>query len=118
VRAHDLYAIKANSLRDAESLVDCALSICTELHDSLHHGGDYFRFGGFSGEEHFILQWNKDAIDDEPVEDSFRESSILLYIESTHRSEELRTKLSRYGDRVALLRHEDATVEISRDLDG
>jgi hypothetical protein len=102
--AFDLYAVNSDNLKDAKAFVERVLSIFLESRESTYHAGEYFFFGDWAG-EHFLLKQNLDPFDGEPAEQGFPESSIILYVNDTRRSMELRDALVRDG--AVLLRHED-----------
>jgi len=100
----DLYTINTDDLKKASVLVERALSISLENRHSTYQGGNYFLFGNESG-EHFVLKQNTDPIDNEPVEQSFPEARILLYVNDTQRQAEIQDALVQNG--FTLLRHEE-----------
>ena len=103
---YDLYGIEAANLGDAKIILEKLLAFSFEERDSSYHGGTYYAFGDEAG-EHFMLKENRDPFEDEPAEDNFPDSKLLLYVNETTRSEELRDALAKGGDAIILLRHED-----------
>lgn len=103
---YDLYGIEAASLHDAKLVLENLLVVSFEERDSIYYGGTYYSFGNEDG-EYFILKENRDPFEDEPYEDNFPDSKLLLYVNETTRSDELREALAKGGDAIILLRHED-----------
>ena len=99
----DLYGFTTDNLEAARTEIEHALGIRLAAHESLYHGGDYYRLGSL-GEEHFILQRNIDLIDSEPLESEFSEKKVLLYINETGRPEELEQLLTTKIHGLQLLR--------------
>ena len=88
---HDLYGIAAQTLDQARSTVERGLRISMSRHES-SWCGDYFR-AGMSGGEHFILQPNYDAVEDEWAEPKYKAAQFLLYVNETQRAAALRSIL-------------------------
>lgn len=106
---YDLYGYLSDCAADLQGALqhsEESLGVKFHAHESSYHGGEYFRFGN-SDEEHFLLKWNIDPFDNEPVESSFSGYRILLYVNDTHRSEDLHKRLSQGAGKFVLLRHED-----------
>jgi capsid portal protein len=102
---YDLYGIKSTTINDARDLVERLLSLKFEEHDSDYHRGQYFLCGQM-GQENFEIKVNLDPYEDVPNEDDFPEYEILLYVNDTPRSGELRAALTSSAD-IKPLRHED-----------
>lgn len=103
---YDLYGIGAASLDDAKIMLEKLLAFTFEERDSTCHGGTYYAFGDEAG-EHFMLKENRDPFEDEPAEDNFPDSKLLLYVNETTRSVGIRNALAKGGDVIKLLRHEE-----------
>ncbi|MDY7574616.1 hypothetical protein [Actimicrobium sp. CCI2.3] len=102
---YELYGFLSNDIDEAKNSLESAFNIKFEAHDSSYHEGDYFR-SGKSINEHFILKRNVDPYDNEPVEISYSEYPILLYINDTLRSVDLKRKIDQKVSGFILLRHE------------
>ncbi|WP_124337817.1 hypothetical protein [Pseudomonas chlororaphis] len=100
--AYDLYGFKGVAVLEAKSKVEERLSFSFEERESFYQGGRYYKFGGGESES-FVLKGNIDPFDGEPVEQKFPDFPILLYVDVTLRSEEIKSLL---GADFYLLRHE------------
>lgn len=96
----DLYAINASCLEDARTRVENILGLSLTEHESGYHGGVYYRHGN-SGEEHFILKTNYDAMDDEWFEPEHESAEFIFYANQTQRSDEIRAIIE--GRRIGIL---------------
>ena len=104
---YDLYGCRLEDLESARAEVERALGIELKAHESEFHGGDIYRSGS-SARESFLLKRNFDAVESEWFEDKFKEYPILLYVDRTHRPEEIEKRLETKGSEFALLRRETA----------
>ncbi len=102
---YDLYEVKASSIGEAKKLVEQA-GISLEERESSYHRGPYFACGEM-GQENFELKINIDPYEDVPNEEDFPGSELLLYVNNTPRSDELKAKLLDHDERFVLLRHEN-----------
>lgn len=102
---YDLYEVKASSISEAKELVEQA-GISLEERESSYHRGPYFAYGEI-GRENFELKINLDPYEDAPNEEEFPDSELLLYINNTPRSDELKEKILGSSERFTLLRHEN-----------
>ncbi|MGC5700859.1 hypothetical protein J4P02_11735 [Pseudomonas sp. NFXW11] len=100
--AYDLYGFKGVAIFEAKSKVEEKLNFYFEERDSSYLGGVYYKFGGKESES-FVLKGNIDPFDGESVEQMFSDYPILLYVDTTLRSEEIKLLL---GPDFYLLRHE------------
>jgi hypothetical protein len=74
-----LFGNKAESIDTLVDAVAASLQIVLEKHDSLFHGGDYYR--SVSGPDEVILQTNSDGgPPEEPAEEDFPDYPVLLYV--------------------------------------
>jgi len=105
MRAYDLYGSKQSNLDFARSIVEKALGVRFTAHESDWRGGEYFRYRR-EGDESFMLQLNV-GDDDEPAELVFPEYLVLLYIERTTRSDEIRSLLAERAGDFILLKHDE-----------
>lgn len=103
---YDLYGFLSIDIYEAKKSLEAALDIKFEAHDSSYQGEHYFR-SGKSTDEHFVLKRNIDLYDNESVEISSPEYSILFYVNDTSRSIELQGKMAQKARRFVLLRHEN-----------
>lgn len=101
----DLYGFTQNDINTIRILVEKAVGILFEAHNSSYLGGNYYRCGVVDS-EHFILQQNLDLVDNEPIEPEYSEFPVLLYVNRTKRPEELTRLITKLCDGVVLLRHE------------
>jgi hypothetical protein len=101
-----IIAVKAPSLDDACALVEDTLGIPLEPHNSLHYGGDYFRFE----QRHFqlILRDNIDLLDDEPAEPKFPDFPFLLYVNGVDEKSPILAKLQSAPELFVELRRRSA----------
>jgi hypothetical protein len=102
--AYDLYGSKNLSLESARGRVGEALGVFLEERDSSYQGGTYYMWGR-SDSEHIILKENVDPFDGDPVEQSFPNYPVLLYINATERSSDIEKSIRQDGS-FNLLRRE------------
>lgn len=100
--AYDLYGFKGLAILEAKSEIEEKLGFYFEERESSYQGGIYYKFVS-DGSETFVLKGNVDPFDGEPVEQMFSGYPVLLYVDMTLRSEEIKSLLSAGFD---LLRHE------------
>jgi hypothetical protein len=86
-----LFGLTATELDDGRAMVEGAVGLRMELHDSSFYGGDYFRGRG-PGDEELILRYNYDDLDDEWTEPDHAQYPLLLLID-TPRAAELQRAL-------------------------
>lgn len=60
---------------------------------------------GRSDSENFVLKFNVDHFDGDPVEQNYPSYKILLYVNATNRSSDIEEAIRQGGD-FKLLRHE------------
>ncbi len=99
----DLYSIHTASLSDARAQVEASLGLTLKEHESLYHGGVYYRLGDM-GEEHFLVERNLDPLDDEAAELDFAQHSFLLRVNETPRAAQVQTLLQTHGGFTLLRR--------------
>ena len=92
-----LFGIIGRDLDTARQAVEAALGIRMAPHESMYLGGDYFRSGS-SDAEHFILQNNFNAFEEEWTEPEHSAYEVLLYANKTTRGAEIRGALEGVGD--------------------
>ncbi|WP_082055126.1 hypothetical protein [Cupriavidus basilensis] len=100
--AYDLYGFKGVSILEAKLKIEGKLNFSFEESDSSYQGGVYYKFGE-KDSECFILKGNIDPCDGESVEQMFSGYPLLLYVDMTLRSDEIKLSL---GTEFDLLRHE------------
>lgn len=105
MKTYDLYGFKDADLEAVQAVVERALTIKFNLHESSYLGGEYYRFGNI-GEEEFILQRNFNSFEQEWTEAEFKEISVLLYVNATKYSEEIERKLTSHIRGISLLKRE------------
>ena len=103
---YDLYGFPSADIVEAKCLLEQALDIKFEAHDSDYQGGEYFR-NGKTTDENFVLKRNIDPYDSEPAELSFPKHPILFYINDISRSLDLQGQIVQKADNFVLLRHEN-----------
>jgi len=89
--AEDVYGIRATSIDDARDLIGNALQLRFVAHESSYIG-DYYLAEGREGES-FKIRSNLDPLDDLHEFLDFPDNAILLLVEDTRRSSELRRQL-------------------------
>lgn len=100
--AYDLYGFKGVNIFEAKSKVEEKLNFSFEERESAYQGEIYYKFGDKESES-FVLKGNIDPFDGEPVEQMFSSYPVLLYVDMTLRSEEIKFLLSK---EFCLLRNE------------
>lgn len=85
MKTYLLFGIEGDDLHGALGVVESALGIKMELHESGYRCGEYYRLGDV-GDEHFILQKNFDDVEDEWTEPACRECGLLFYANETDRA--------------------------------
>lgn len=104
MKTYDLYGIRVDDLETARAVVEDALRIKLNPHESSYHCGDYYRVGD-AGAEHIVLQRNHDDLEKEWTEEGFKEFPVLLYVNETDRAADIENALARMPA-VSLLRRE------------
>jgi hypothetical protein len=100
----EVFGFSGASLEDAKKAVQDALGIVLIARESLYRGGEYFRTLSTSRtrdpghrsmpDEEFILQRNCDIVDGEPNEPEHSDLPCVLYVSSTTRAADLKSKLA------------------------
>ena len=90
--SYDLYVVACTDLDQGRHLLEPALGVTLQPHESGFHGGEYFRLGD-GGHEHFIFKRNFDGAAEEWAEPEFQAARFLLYVNETGRGAELRARL-------------------------
>lgn len=100
---YDLYGFKGAVIADAKSKIEDKFDFSFEEKDSAYQGGIYYKFES-EASEGFILKENIDPFDGGAAEQAFPKYKILLYVDRTPRSDEVKRLL---GPDFLLLRHEE-----------
>lgn len=103
---YDLYGCASHEIHHVKEHLEAVLQIRFDTRESDYQGGEYFHWGSTS-DEHFVLKRNIDPIDGAPAELRFPAHKILLYLNDTRRSEELKQKIREGVKDLVILRHED-----------
>ena len=99
---YDLYGFKLNEIEKALEAVESALGIEMQVSENLSRGIYYRKRLSYEG-EHFILKRNIDFTDREfeknlsLADPKFPDYPILLYVNNTKRSEELKKVLTEFA---------------------
>jgi hypothetical protein len=102
---HDLYGRRTGYLDEARTSLGSATGVQFEERDSEYHGGKFFRARYPSG-ENWLLKYNFDPIDNLPAETTFPDHVLLLYVNSTLRTEQLQQLIERSDAMFKLLRRD------------
>lgn len=94
VAAYDLYGFKGVNIFEAKLKIEGKLNFSFEEGESAYQGGVYYKFGEKESES-FVLKGNLDPFDGGAVEQKFSDYPILLYVDMTLRSEEIKFLLSK-----------------------
>ena len=97
-----LYGFAELDLEGARSLVERALEVELQPHDSLYRGGDYYLLKEKDAD--IILQQNYDCLDHELAESNFPSARVLLYVDGERRAEEIAELLGARLPEATLLR--------------
>lgn len=101
----DLYGLPHLSLVAARELINQLFGIVVEERHSEYQGGNYYKYGD-NESENFLLKRNLDPFDGEAVEMDFPDYPIILYINETMRSEEIKNLVA-MESAILLLRYKD-----------
>jgi hypothetical protein len=104
--AYDLYGATNADLISIRELLEASLGVAFEEREGGYEGGLYF-FAGNEASEHFLLKNNLDPYDDEPAESKFAQHNVLLYVNDTHRADEISSVIAKAGGALSLLRHRE-----------
>lgn len=104
VLAYDLYGSRLSEIAAVKRSIETALGCEFEAHES-EFMGEYYTVN-LSSEESVSIKWNKDPDENCPVEPEFLDEQILVTVDDTARSEEIKKSLLDIGD-FYLLRHEE-----------
>lgn len=99
------YGLPDEPLQDLLQRLSTALHIELTSHESSYRGV-YFRSGSTGG-EHFILQPNFLAHEDEWIDDEHQEFPFLLYVNETERQDEIHRLLEGEIPAIVKLKSED-----------
>jgi len=102
----DVYGLNESTLEEACNLVEKALQIRMQAHESSYHCGNYFRLDLSNG-ANLILQQNYDSFDGEWTEESFKSSKYLLYVSKHDYPDEIKSLMLSEDSRVSFLRRDE-----------
>ena len=105
MKSYLTYGLSTHSLEDIRRRLNSVFGIELVAHDSTYRGA-YYRFGPM-GQEHFILQPNHLAHEDEWIDEDHQEFPLLLYVNETTRPDEIDRLMRREFPLVAKLKRED-----------
>lgn len=97
-----LYGFVNTDLEDARSIVEAVTGRRLAPHESLYHGGDYYRLA--EGDAELILQRNYDCVDDNLSETDFPDAAVLIYLAGGDLAEEIAEQLRSAAPEARLLR--------------
>jgi hypothetical protein len=106
VKIYDLYGSKSLSIAQLRAAVEAALAAPFVLHDSSYRGGDYFFAGDLRGET-LVVQRNRIAGSGEDIEfakPAFADYAVILEVNASTRSDQIRTRLAEIQGLDFLLR--------------
>jgi hypothetical protein len=78
-------------MEEAKEMIEQSLGVSFSAHDSLYHGGAYYRYQQAGTE--IILQRNYDLLDKSPAEPEAGELLVLVYIEGDDNASALEFRL-------------------------
>jgi hypothetical protein len=78
-------------MEDAKETIEESLGVTFAAHDSLYHGGAYYRYEEAGTE--IILQRNYDLLDEAPAEPEAGELPLLVYIDGGDEASLLESRL-------------------------
>jgi len=97
-----LYGFAELNLSTAKEIVENALGILLEPHESGYRGGAYYRWTE-NGTE-IILQRNFDCLDNDLAEPEFPTATILMYLDGKQSVKTLSERIESHACRVERLR--------------
>lgn len=97
-----LYGFTNIDLESARSIVETVTGCLLMPHESLYHGGDYYRL--MKGDAALTLQRNYDCLDEGLAETDFPEAGVLIYLAGGACAEVIAEKLRTDAPRAQLLR--------------
>jgi hypothetical protein len=74
-----VYGLESSSIDEAKEVIERSLGVRFSAHESLYHGGAYYRYQ--QGRTEIILQLNYDLLDKSPAEPEAGELPLLVYID-------------------------------------
>ena len=101
---NDLYGSTSTDLEVVKSAVENSLGCKLQCHDSLYHGGDYYRADLLNGES-ILVKNNLDPFDGDAVDLKFPGYPILVYVKGTSRTADIKAAFSRQKPPIMLLHH-------------
>lgn len=119
MKRYDVYGVKSKKFEPVIQVLEKNLGIKFKPHDSIYHGGRYYRSGKAKGDENFVVKKNFNPIDQEWEEEDFRQMDLLLFVNNTDRGDELKNIIEHaIPDTVIIRKKEiaDQTEESNSDL--
>jgi hypothetical protein len=103
----DLYGSKRLTIAQLRDVIENALGLMFEAHESSYKGGEYFRIVPREGEE-FVIQSNNFLLDNEieVAEPDYSDYAAIFWVAWTERADELREELAEINDLDFLRRKE------------
>jgi hypothetical protein len=101
----DIYGGETNDLQLCREVIQSALGVQLEAHESSYLG-NYYRWGKQYGEE-LILQKNYDESEQEFREERFKDFRTLLYVNLFSDPDEVRRRLAACSDQMVFLERKE-----------
>lgn len=101
----DIYGAEANDLDLFREIIQSALGMQFEAHESSYLGS-YYRWGVQYGEE-IVLQKNYDDVEKEFREERFKNFAILIYVNLSRDPDGIRKRLSTASSQVVFLERKE-----------
>lgn len=103
----DLYGSKRLTISELRNVIENALGLIFDVHESSYRGGEYFRSVPCDGEE-FVIQLNSFWLDNEMeiAEPDYSDYAVIFWVAWTGRADELREQLAEIND-LDFLRRRD-----------
>ena len=106
--SYAIYGISSYDLNEVAASLGDQLNIKWVPHESSYIG-DYYRSGTL-GAENFVLQPNRDPLEEVWMEPDHAEYPILLYVNNTERLDKLNTVIMKFAlAKIALLKNSTKT---------
>lgn len=82
IETYTLYGVKAQTIDEAAKLVERILGVQFQRRNSLHMGGNYYKYRDRTNSRSMILKGNNTEDLNELDEEDFPQHKILLYVEN------------------------------------
>ncbi len=103
---YDLYAIPSDNLEAIRIAIEQALHIQFTLHEYDGLGGDYYHFEREEGK--ILLHFNRDAVDNELIDDRYPDCKLRLSVEAMPNYKEIEKILKEKIPGIILVEREQA----------